>query len=152
MAQSSKWGVAPRESIEAECARRGRDAVADGCIGLLGGKPPERELLLALGGPAADKFFDGAEHEDTYWFRVWALRGLLWSWDDRALDLVREALGDGGRCCQTDADAFAVWNGWRKGRMIEPVASAIAEVCAAIQPSHTHGSKTWPRSKSSSSS
>ena len=94
MAQSSKWGVAPRESIEAACARRGRDAVAGGCIALLGGEPPERELLLALGGPAADKFFDGGEHEDTYWFRVWALRGLLWSWDGRALDVVREALGD----------------------------------------------------------
>jgi len=94
MAPSSRWGVAPRESIEAECARRGRDAFADGCIALLEGGQPEQELVQALGGPAADKFFDGAEHEDTYWFRVWALRGLLWSWDDRALDSVREALGD----------------------------------------------------------
>ncbi len=46
-------------------------------------------------GREADKFFDGNEHQDTYWFRVWALRGLLWSWDPSASDAVREALSDG---------------------------------------------------------
>jgi len=51
-------------------------------------------LVRALGGPAADKFFDGADHEDLYWFRVWGARGLLWAWDDSAMHAVLAALDD----------------------------------------------------------
>lgn len=94
MAQSSKWGLTPRQSIHAECNRRGRESLVAGCIGLLHDEAPEPDLLLALGGPAAEKFFDGAEHEDTYWIRVWALRGLMWSWGASANDSVCEALTD----------------------------------------------------------
>jgi HEAT repeat protein len=82
-----------RERIEAGCARRGKEAVAADCIALLEGES-NPELLRSLAGPGAEKFFDGAEHKDTYWFRVWALRGLLWSWDSRAGDSVCEALSD----------------------------------------------------------
>jgi HEAT repeat protein len=83
----------PRERVEAECARRGKDAVVADCITLLqGGTDPD--LLRSLAGAGAEKFFDGAEHHDTYWFRVWALRGLLWAWDSRATERVRVAMSD----------------------------------------------------------
>src|SRR5439155_15827007 len=86
-------GMTRRERIEAECARRGRDSVVADCIALLqGGTDPN--LIRSLAGPGGAKFFDGGEHHDTYWFRVWALRGLLWSWDPRASGSVREALRD----------------------------------------------------------
>ena len=63
------------------------------CLALLRGES-DLERLRSLAGPGAEKYFDGKEHHDTYWFRVWALRGLLWSWDDSAAGCVREALGD----------------------------------------------------------
>ncbi len=31
---------------------------------------------------------------NRYWLRVWALRGLLWAWDDRALPALLDALAD----------------------------------------------------------
>jgi hypothetical protein len=86
--------MTPRQSIERECARRGRDDVVDGCRRLIRQDPVDPGLVRALGGPAADKFFDGQPHADTYWLRVWGLRGLLWAWDDAALPEVRLALGD----------------------------------------------------------
>lgn len=51
-------------------------------------------LLEALAGPAAEKFLDGADHDDTYWLRVWGARGLLWAWDDGAAGEIRLALDD----------------------------------------------------------
>lgn len=90
------WELTPRESIEAECARRGRDAVVAGCVALVGGAAADADpgLLLALAGPAAHKFLDGGEHDDLYWLRVWGARGLLWAWQDRASGALRAALGD----------------------------------------------------------
>lgn len=67
----------------------------DGCRRLVRENPVDPQLVLALGGPGADKFFDGQPHADTYWLRVWGLRGLLWAWDDSAMPEVRLALGDG---------------------------------------------------------
>jgi len=78
--------VTPRQSVEAECARRGKLAVVSGCIDLLGGNYADEDLLLVLGGPTATYVLDG--HEGPYWFRVWAARGLLWAWDESALDVV----------------------------------------------------------------
>jgi hypothetical protein len=90
----SQWGVTPRQSIEAECGRRGTDGVLDGCLRLLETGSTDAALLLALAGPGGQKFLDGGEHADTYWLRVWALRGLLWVWDDRATRALRVALAD----------------------------------------------------------
>jgi HEAT repeat protein len=85
--------ITPRERIRAECARRGKDAVLQDCLALLAGST-DPELTLSLVGRGAEKYFDGLEHDDTYWFRVWALRGLLWSWDARAIPGVVRALDD----------------------------------------------------------
>lgn len=86
--------MSPRQSIETECARRGRDAVVDGCRALLRGEEADPALLLALGGPPARKFLDGEVHDDVYWLRVWAARGLLWAWQDEALPELRRCLSD----------------------------------------------------------
>jgi hypothetical protein len=86
-------GLSPRERIRSECPRRGKDAVLEDCLALLDGST-DPELTRSLAGRGAAKFFDGQQHDDTYWFRVWALRGLLWSWDDRATGHVVRALDD----------------------------------------------------------
>lgn len=90
----SIWGKTPRESIEEECARRGKDAVVAGCMDLLDGGEADAELILALGGPPARWYVTGESPGAAYWLRVWALRGLLWAWDDAALEPVLAALDD----------------------------------------------------------
>ena len=94
MAVASRWGQTPRESIEAECAHRGHDAVVAGCIDLLRGSDADPALILALGGPPARWVVTGEPSGPDYWLRVWAARGLLWAWDDTARPAVVEALHD----------------------------------------------------------
>jgi HEAT repeats len=89
---SSRWGVTPRESIEAECTRRGQSALVAGCIDLLAGRDVDPGLIRALGGPEADRVIRGENKQ--YWARVWGARGLLWAWDDSAARAVTTALGD----------------------------------------------------------
>lgn len=91
----SLWGKTPRESIEQECARRGKDAVVAGCIELLNGGEGDAELILALGGPPARWVVTGEPSGPPYWLRVWATRGLLWAWDEAAFESVEAALNDG---------------------------------------------------------
>jgi hypothetical protein len=90
----SSWGKTPRESIEQECAGRGEDAVVAGCIDLLNGRDVDAQLVLALGGPPARWVVTGEPSGPPYWLRVWALRGLLWAWDERACQSVEAALND----------------------------------------------------------
>jgi hypothetical protein len=92
MAGNSHWDLTPRQSIEAECARRGRAAVIAGCVRLIGGEGSDVTLVWALGGPGARRVL--ADAGQRYWLRVWGMRGLLWVWDDSALDAVRVGLGD----------------------------------------------------------
>lgn len=66
----------------------------DGCIRLLEHGEVDAPFLLALSGPGGQKFLDGDEHGDTYWLRVWALRGLLWVCDDKATAVVVGAVDD----------------------------------------------------------
>jgi hypothetical protein len=91
---SPVWGKTPRKSIEQECARRGKDAVVAGCMELLGGGDADAELILALGGPPARWVVTGEPPGPPYWLRVWATRGLLWAWDEVALESVAVALND----------------------------------------------------------
>jgi HEAT repeat protein len=94
MATSSHWGSTPQQSIEAECIRRGKDALVAGCVRLIAGDYTDAGLIMALGGPGANRLLDGQSHADDYWFRVWATRGLLWAWDDSAAEAVGVALQD----------------------------------------------------------
>ena len=75
----SSWGETPRESIEKECERRGKDAVVAGCMGMLEGDDGDADLVLALGGPPARWVVTGEPPGPPYWLRVWATRGLLWA-------------------------------------------------------------------------
>ena len=89
---ASIWGVTPRQSVEAECARRGTRAVVSGCVDLLEGREADDALLLALGGPTAQYVLDG--HVGPYWFRVWGARGLLYAWEKWATPAVVRATAD----------------------------------------------------------
>src|SRR3954453_11016234 len=90
----SSWGKTPRESVEQACARRGKAEVVAGCVALLTSGDVDAELVLALGGPPARWVVTGEPPGPPYWLRVWALRGLLWAWDDVALRCVKAALND----------------------------------------------------------
>lgn len=95
MTSRSHWGLTPRDSINAECRRRGRLAVVLGCADLLAGTDTDDALVVALGGPHARRVLDGGPDTDQrYWLRVWAARGLLWVWDERALPALCAALDD----------------------------------------------------------
>lgn len=89
----------PRTRILSECDRRGRDAVVDGCTALLSGADDrDVPLIVVLGGPGASWALDpesgGPGSSRWYWVRVWAARGLLWAWDERAASTIVRALGD----------------------------------------------------------
>ena len=90
------WRLTPRQSIAAECERRGRAAVVAGCIDLLQGRQDTDDaLLIALAGPAAEVVLDGsAGGKAGYWPRVWAARGLLYAWDDCATVVIIQATAD----------------------------------------------------------
>src|SRR4051812_325215 len=90
----SSWGMTPRESVEQECARRGRADVVAGCGALLSGGGVGARLFLGFGGPPAPRGVTGEPSGPPYWLRVWALRGLLWAWDDVAIRSVETALQD----------------------------------------------------------
>lgn len=91
---ATSWGMSPQNSIEQECARRGKDGVVAGCIDLLTGHESDAELIVALGGPPARWAISGEPPGPDYWLRVWAVRGLLYAWDDVAGPCVLVALDD----------------------------------------------------------
>ena len=87
--------MTPRQSVRAECERRGRDAVIAGCIELLAGGAADDDLILALGGPAAPYVLSGGEGGPAgYWPRVWAARGLLHEWAEVATPVIVAATSD----------------------------------------------------------
>jgi HEAT repeats len=91
MPSRSIWGLTPKQSIELECARRGEADVVAGCVELLAGRDADDELVFAIGGPGARSVLDGWQ---PYWLRVWAMRALLYAWDDTARPAVRAGLAD----------------------------------------------------------
>ena len=90
----SNQSTHPRERAEAECERRGRTAFISGCMKLLSGGEADGELIFALGGGPARWAVQGGKAGPDYWLRVWAARGLLYVWDDRAVPVILGALGD----------------------------------------------------------
>ena len=94
---SVSWQRTPRQSVADECARQGKPAVVTGCIDLLQGRHEkvDETFLHALAGPAAGYVLDGRESGVAgYWPRVWAARGLLYAWDDRAAAAIVHATTD----------------------------------------------------------
>ncbi len=90
---SDSW-AGPRRSVEELAAHHGRDTVVHACLDLLARRDVEGDLIVGLGGPPARWAVDGGEPGPDYWLRVWALRGLLWMWDDRAAESVIASLAD----------------------------------------------------------
>ncbi|MHB8331321.1 MAG: HEAT repeat domain-containing protein [Candidatus Dormibacteria bacterium] len=92
---ASIWGMTPQQSMEAECARRGKSAVVSGCVDLLQGREVEDALVLALGGPHAEYVLSGGEGgRHGRWPRVWACRGLLYAWEKEATPAIVQATKD----------------------------------------------------------
>jgi hypothetical protein len=91
MPSRSVWGLTPRQSIELECARRGEASVVSGCVALLARQHTDDELVFAIGGPAARSVLDGSQQ---YWLRVWAMRALLYVWEDTARTAAQAGLAD----------------------------------------------------------
>jgi len=91
---ASNWGITPKQSIALACAKWGSDEVVNASRALLRGEEISPEILLALGGPGARKFLDGAHHPDGYWVRVWGARALLWKWHPSAIGEIEIALED----------------------------------------------------------
>jgi hypothetical protein len=89
------WELAPRQSVEIECARRGTAQVVAGCIALLQGQDVDDDFILALGGPGGHRILDdGPAQRNQYWPRVWGARALLYAWTDEAEGAVVAALAD----------------------------------------------------------
>lgn len=81
----------PRQRIEAECARRGKTALAAGCVELLNGRydGADDDLIVALGGTHGELVLNGRDGgKGGYWPRVWAARGLLHAWDGAATESI----------------------------------------------------------------
>jgi hypothetical protein len=95
MPARSGWELTPRQSVDLECARRGRGPLADGCIALLESREVDDALIIALGGPVAQVVLhDGPRQRNQYWRRVWGARGLLHAWHPRAESAIIAATGD----------------------------------------------------------
>lgn len=99
----------PRGRIEAACSRVGKEAVVRACIEMLGGGDPDPVMVTILGGPQAMQVIHGEHRTDqSYWVRVWAARGLLWAWDDVAVEALMQAMNDDAwrvreMCCKVVA-------------------------------------------------
>jgi hypothetical protein len=90
---STAW-PGPRRSVESLASDLGPDAVVSACLELLAGREVDGRIVQALGGPPAQWAVAGGPPGPDYWLRVWALRGLLWLWADRASAAVVVALED----------------------------------------------------------
>lgn len=84
----------PRRSVERLAEKCGRAFIVDSCVDLLRGNEVDGDIIFGLGGPPARWAVDGGTSGPDYWLRVWALRGLLWLWDESATQVVAEALTD----------------------------------------------------------
>lgn len=90
---TTRW-PGPRASVEALVQDIGADAHVKACLRLLAGEEVAGEVVYALGGPPARWAVDGSTSGPDYWLRVWALRGLLWHWQERAAPATIHALND----------------------------------------------------------
>jgi HEAT repeat protein len=68
--------------------------VVNGCVRLVLGDTADTRLISVLGGPSSAWPLDTGKEELRYWFRVWGARGLLWAWEDSALEAIITATGD----------------------------------------------------------
>ena len=119
--------------------RHGCDRVVEACVDLLAGREVEGHLVFALGGPPARWAVAGGAPGPDYWLRVWALRGLLWLWDDVATHAVLSALADDAWRVREMAAKVAARHQIDEALEVlvmlreDPVARVRAEAARAIQ-------------------
>lgn len=65
-----------------------------GCVDLLEGGAGDPELIAALACLPEHRVCTEEPPRPAYWLRIWAARGLLWAWDDVALEPLKAALHD----------------------------------------------------------
>ena len=59
---------------------------------LLAGAETDRVMRDVFGAEHSEQWLES--DVNRYWLRVWGARGLLWNWDARAVDAIRDALTD----------------------------------------------------------
>lgn len=65
------------------------------CVAILRGHGVDEGMLVVLAGPgAAQVLRGGAGGVSGYWPRVWAMRGLLYAWDEGAVTVVVDSVKD----------------------------------------------------------
>ena len=85
----------PRVRVEAACRELGRSTVIRRCADVLAGGSESAEFLLMLGGVPAMRLLEaGLPEHQSYWLRVWAARGLLWTGPGEHAATVSAALDD----------------------------------------------------------
>ncbi len=88
-------GESPREAVAALVDARGEDWVIDRCVDVLRKGEIDGEFLVGLSGRHAESVLQGREGGvEGYWPRVWALRALLYTWQERASSAVTHSLAD----------------------------------------------------------
>lgn len=92
---AGEWGVTPKASVLAEVRNAGLAEVVARCKAILAGRGLDASFLYVLAGPHSRQVLAGREGgPDGYWPRVWALRGLLYAWDDTAQTAVIDMTAD----------------------------------------------------------
>ena len=79
-------GAHPRVLLASAATTLGEDRVVDWCARLILGRDRADDPDLA--------WLGGTEDWLPYWRRVWGARGLLYVWDDSALEAIATALQD----------------------------------------------------------
>ena len=88
-------GQSPRESVAALTRVFGVGAVVRRCTEILESGDVDAAFLIGLAGRHAEAILTGREGGvEGYWPRVWALRALLYAWDDGASISVLAATSD----------------------------------------------------------
>ena len=88
-------GATPREAVAALVASHGPTWVVDRCVDVLTRGDIDGDFLVGLSGRHAESVLQGREGGvEGYWPRVWALRALLYIWEERASLAVIGSLSD----------------------------------------------------------
>ncbi len=91
--------ASPRDRVRAILRSRSEATLVGACVAVLrtGEPPADEDLAIALGGVHGRHELDRTEpprSDQGYWWRTWALRVLLYAWDDLAEPAVTAALTD----------------------------------------------------------
>jgi HEAT repeat protein len=121
----------PGERVRAEAKNRGEATVVAECLGILQGRSYDPSFLSVLAGPAAAEVLAGKEGGlGGYWPRVWALRALLYLWDETAGAVVLAACED--ESWRVREMAAKVIGRHRLDEGLEPLAGLVNDPVARV--------------------